>query len=1215
VTPERWKQIKAAFQTAADLNSGERTAFLDQVCAGDPELRKQVESLLHARDEAGDFIEAPALDPFAGGRVGAYRLIRKLGQGGMGTVYLAARADGQFEHRVAVKIVKRGMDTDFILDRFRNERQILASLDHPNIGRLLDGGATEDGLPYFVMELIEGEPIDDYCDGLRLSTPARLKLFCIVCGAVHYAHRNRVVHRDIKPGNILISAEGTPKLLDFGIAKILDSSDSSDATATSLRVMTPAYSSPEQIRGETITPASDIYSLGVLLYELLTGQRPYQLKGRAPHEVAQVICEEPPSRPSIAVSRTTQITTGDGTTVTITPESVSRTRDCEPASLRRTLAGDLDSIVLQALRKEPEERYASAEDLSEDVRRYLEGLPVRARKDSAVYRFGKFVRRRVGAAVAVSVCVVSLGVGAYSWRARLAADSVDHGQAARNRLSVAVIGFRNLSDRPEAAWLGTALSEMMSTELASGEKLRAIPGESVSTLKLELAIDDAESFGKETLRRIHNNLGADYVVAGSYFAPREPGKPIRVDIRLQDTTAGETVASIADTTSEGDLAVLVGRTGAQLREKLGAGRVSSSALRASLPANPEAVRYYSEGLNKLRFFDAIAARDLLQKAAGLDPRHALTHSALALALTSLGDDGKAKAEAKLADSLSAGLPREERLFVEGQYHETTGSWDKAADSYRALFGFFPDSLDYGLRLAAAQTAGGKAKESLRTLDELRKLPPPAAGDPRIDLEEAYAAAAISDFERQRAAAARAAERGIANGSRILVGNARVQEGIALGEMGQQEKAGIALQEARRIYTEAGHRRGESLALSALASTRMRLGDLENASRLHQESLAISRRIGNKTGIARSLNSLAVILKQRGDYEGAKKLYREALALRREAGDRGGLAAPLNNLANALLEQGELTEAKQLYGESLAIARESGERRAIARALHNLALVLYYQGDLAGAKGLNQESITIRREINDVSGLAMAHHSVADVLIDQGDLVAAKQAAEEALADMRKTGNKRGVTYALSALGKIASASDLVAASRLHQEALALRVELKAKNTEAESWLLLAKIALQEGRLQRAAALARQAADEFHRERAVHTELEAQSVVVLTLAAQGRIADAQRLLDKMKPELQNLEFRRIRIACDMAAMRVAFAAGRRDEAMRSLEALLLETIQLGFLGIQFDIRLMLGDIEKRSGETQRGVGRLMALEREAEAKGFQLVARKAAAARQ
>ena len=1219
VTPERWKQIKAAFQTAAELSTGQRTAFLDQACAGEPELRKEVEALLHAIDDVGDFIETPALEPFAGRRVGPYRLIRELGQGGMGTVYLAARADDQFEQQVAVKIVKRGMDTDFILRRFRNERQILAGLDHPNIGRLLDGGATEDGLPYFVMELIEGgKPIDDYCDARQLSTAERLKVFRIVCGAVHYAHRKLVVHRDIKPGNILISGEGMPKLLDFGIAKILhpdESGDASDPTVTSFRIMTPAYSSPEQVRGETITPSSDIYSLGVLLYELLTGHRPYQLKGRAPHEVAQVICEEHPSRPSAAVSRSEDITTGDGATVTITPESVSRTRDGEPGKLRRILSGDLDSIVLQALRKEPERRYASAEDFSEDIRRYLEGLPVRARKDSAVYRAGKFLRRHVSAAVAAVACVAALGVGAYTWRAQPATDPPDGRQAARNRHSVAVFGFRNLSGSPEAAWLGTALSEMMSTELASGEKLRAISGENVATLKLELGIGDTESFGKETLSHIHENLGADYVVAGSYFAPHEPGRPIRVDIRLQDTAAGETIASLTDTAAGADLSALVARSGAQLREKLGAGRAPSSALRASLPANPEALRYYSEGLNRLRIFDTMAARGLLQKAANLDPRHALTHSALALALTSLGDDAKAKAEAKLAYSLSTGLPREERLFVEGRYYETIGSRDKTTDIYRALYGFFPDSVDYGLRLAAAQTDSGKAKEALATLDELRKLPSPAADDPRIDLEEANAASAISDFERQRAAAARAAQRGIANGSRILVARARVQEGRALGEMGQQEQAKVALQEARRIYVEAGHRRGEALAISALAAVIGRLGDWENARRLHEESLAISRKIGSMIGIASSLNSLAVILKQKGDYEGAKKLYREALALRREIGDRSTLAAPMNNLANALLEQGELPEAKELYTESLAIARESGEKRAIARAVHNLALVMYFQGDLNGARALNQESISIRREINDVSGLGMARHSVAEVLIDQGELVAAKQAEEEALAIKRKTGEKRGIAYALFGLGKIALASgDLAAAARLHQEALAMRVELKAKNTEAESRLALAEISLEEGRYPQAYTLARQAAEEFHREKAVHTELQAQSLMALTRVAQRRVADAQRLMDNMKPQIKKLEYRGIRIGCDIAAARVAAAAGKREDSTKALEALLLEATQVGFLGMQFDIRLVLGDIEKRSGETRRGEARLVALEREATAKGFGLIARKAAAAR-
>ena len=351
-------------------------------------------------------------------RIGAYKLIREIGSGGMGSVYLAERDDDEFQKRVAIKLVKRGMDSEFIVRRFRNERQILASLDHTNIAQLLDGGTTEDGRPYFVMEYIEGQAITRYCDDNRLSTAERLRIFCDVCAAVHYAHQNLVIHRDIKPQNILVTAEGTPKLLDFGIAKLLNPDSSSytvEITGASVRLMTPEYASPEQVRSEQITTATDVYSLGVLLYELLTGRRPYRITSRSPLDLLRIICEEQPDKPSTAVGHTKTETAPDGQTVVeITPELVGRNRRSQPDKLRRRLKGDIDNIVLMAMRKEPQRRYASADQFANDIKRHLAGLPVIARKDTLAYRSGKFVRRNRAAVAAVFLIFAVLVAGVVS---------------------------------------------------------------------------------------------------------------------------------------------------------------------------------------------------------------------------------------------------------------------------------------------------------------------------------------------------------------------------------------------------------------------------------------------------------------------------------------------------------------------------------------------------------------------------------------------------------------------------------------------------------------------------------------------------------------------------------------------------------------------------------------------------------------------------------
>lgn len=393
MTPERWQQVEEIFQTALDLPSANRASYLSKACGEDLSLRKQVVNLLAYHESAerpfDNLIPAAAqakpddtladeVDPMIGRRIGAYRIEREIGRGGMGAVYEATRADKEFTKRVAIKLVKRGMDTDFILRRFRKERQILAALDHPNIALLLDGGTTDDNLPYFVMEFIEGSPLYQYCDEHRLNIAGRLNLFLSICDAAHYAHQKQVVHRDIKPSNVFVTSEGSPKLLDFGIAKLLNpelaGDITHDPTATAMRLMTPEYASPEQVQGAPIGPAADVYSLGVLLYELLTGHRPYFLGNRAPHEIARVICEESPVPLSVIITRPYGLLPRGNERTTL--EHVYTARNASIEVLRRDLSGELETIVMRALRKEPEWRYQTAKQLRDDIAAYLAGQPL-----------------------------------------------------------------------------------------------------------------------------------------------------------------------------------------------------------------------------------------------------------------------------------------------------------------------------------------------------------------------------------------------------------------------------------------------------------------------------------------------------------------------------------------------------------------------------------------------------------------------------------------------------------------------------------------------------------------------------------------------------------------------------------------------------------------------------------------------------------------------
>jgi len=418
VDPARWQKIKDTFAAALELDAGAQPAFLAQACAGDADLLNEVQTLLRAHTNSGDFIERPALEgvlghelgfgrrSWIGRRAGVYRIVAEIGSGGMGEVYRAVRDDDEYQKEVAVKVLRSGFDTHSLLKRFKVEKQILATLDHPNIAKLLDGGNTEEGLPFLVMDYIEGSPIDAYCATHRLRIRRRLDLFLALCRAVQHVHQHLMIHGDLKCSNVLVKDDGTVKLLDFGIARLLTPAapaSTIDAAPTTLFALTPDYASPEQIRGGLITTASDVYSLGVMLFRLLTGRLPYRLPHGAAYQLAAQICEVEPPPPSSVLR-------------------ASAKKASDTPILWRELAGDLDNIILRALEKDPARRYQGVDELSADIDRHLQGFPVKARQAGAPYRLAKFLRRNHMAVLAASLIGLALlgGIMATSWQARVA---------------------------------------------------------------------------------------------------------------------------------------------------------------------------------------------------------------------------------------------------------------------------------------------------------------------------------------------------------------------------------------------------------------------------------------------------------------------------------------------------------------------------------------------------------------------------------------------------------------------------------------------------------------------------------------------------------------------------------------------------------------------------------------------------------------------------
>jgi tetratricopeptide (TPR) repeat protein len=603
-----WQRVEEVFLSALEQPTENRVAYLRSVCAGDENLHSEVEAMLRSHEQAGDFMERPAyqinaqlLDQETGAlqsgeTLGDYKIISLLGVGGMGEVYLAE--DTKLDRRVAVKLVKVGLGRADLLRHFRREEKILAGLTHPNIARLYGGAVTADGIPYFVMEYVEGERLDCYCSARKLKLPERLELFRRTCSAISYAHQHLVIHRDIKPANIRVTAEGEPKLLDFGIAKLINPHAESmrEPTMTLERVMTPEYASPEQVRGEEITTASDVYSLGVVLYELLTGQRPYRFKTRQPNEIARAISEDEAPRPSTVLTRQ------NPSTVIVNP---------------RSLRGDLDNIVSMAMRKEASRRYASVAQFSEDIRRHMDGLPVVARKDTVGYRSAKYIRRhRVGVAAAalVSAAIIAALIASL-WEARQA--RVQRGQARAQR---------DIAQR-----INTFLQDMLA---AAAPEVKGVD------VKVADLLDEASARAKKELVGQPDVMADVLMILGrTYLSLEKPDKaepPLRAALEASLRANSELHPTTATTMG------WLGLDLVYLHKTVEAEQISRKAVELQRKLHPRGnedlgVALYALGYSLIAQNQPKAAQPLLKEAADLIKKHlGETHGYYVATLTMLG---------------------------------------------------------------------------------------------------------------------------------------------------------------------------------------------------------------------------------------------------------------------------------------------------------------------------------------------------------------------------------------------------------------------------------------------------------------------------------------------------------------------------------------------------------------------------------------------------
>jgi tetratricopeptide (TPR) repeat protein len=1082
-------------------------------------------------------------------RFGHYEILEKLGVGGMGVVYRAR--DLTLRREVAIKVLRGSAATDpERLARFEQEARSASALNHPNIVTIYEVGSAEN-VRYIAMELVEGRTLRDILAQGPLVTRRALQLAAQAAGGLAQAHDAGIVHRDLKPENIMVTADGRVKILDFGLAKLVppvddeattESGDSPD-TGPGRILGTVGYMSPEQAEGRPLDFRSDQFSCGAILYEMATGRPAFRRPSR-PQTLAAIVEEDPPA--------------------------IATVNPAVPAPLRW--------IIERCLAKEPSERYGSTRDMARDLENvlvHLAEVSPGSRPPGVERRAGTRRTRTVVLAVAGAVAVAAGAIGVAEWIRSRGADvatreaPVAPGIPARR--SVAVLGFKNLSGSPEAAWLSTALAEMLTTELAAGGRLRTIPGENIGRMKMELSLSEAESLAQDTLAKVGRNLGTDMVLLGSYLTL--PEDQIRVDLRLQDIGAGETVTALAENGTERGLVELVTRAGSRLRQAIGVEEPSAAeigALAAGAPTTLEAQRLYAEGLAKLRRLEGLAARDVLERAAAADAKSPMVHLALADAWTMLGYDAKAKDEARKAFDLSGGLSREERLSIEGRYRESSGEWDKAIEIYGGLLAFFPDNVEYGLRLASAQSTAGKGKEALATLARLRGLPRSGSQDPRIDLTEAAVAQALGDFKLQQAMASSAAAKGRARGARLLLARARLREAYALDRLGEVPRASVAAEEARKIYADAGDRGGLASALSSIGNLSWDHGDLERARTTWEECLAIRRQTGYRYGVAASLHNVGLVLWEQGDLSGARRNLEEGYAIDLELGDRSEIAVDRENIAGLLTEMGDLAAATRMGDQAVALALEIGDKTETALASMRLARIRHLEGDLASAETKYREILPVLRErgIRD---------SVAETLFQLGDLLEAR--------------------------------ADLAGAGRLHGEASDIRTDLRAAFTTAKSQVALANLAIEGGRPAAAPDRLRPAIAMFAAQKAADWEAYAQTVLARSLLVAGKPAEALRTVERAMALSGRSQSPHVRLTIAATAGRVHAANGRTDDALHSLETALGEATRLRLLGLQLELRLARAEIQASQRNAAKDLERLVP---EARAKGFELVARKAEA---
>lgn len=967
-------RLEALFDAALDVPVERRQAWLDEACAADAELRAEIESLLRSHDRAQGFLGrsameedpelASSVDPMIGVTLGPYRIVERIGEGGMGSVYAAERDDNRFDRRVAVKLIRRGLNTQEILSRFDRERRVLANLSHPNIAGLLDAGALPDGSPYFVMEYIQGERLDEYCDRRQLSVPKRIELFRTVCDAVAYAHQNLVVHRDLKPANILVTESGEVKLLDFGVAKMLggEQQQRAEYTITVERRLTPAYASPEQVRGEPVTTASDVYSLAVILYELLTGSRPYRLDTDSWRELEEAICDAQPTRPSVVIQSPKTVDS------TVSTQEISRLRGVDPMRLRRLLKGDIEWVVLKALRKEPARRYATVQQLGDDLGRIGDSLPVLARPDTLGYRVNRFVRRNRAGVAWAALLAVSLVVASAISINLAVSESAARGAEAQQRLLAETERDRAIAAEVESQRRAQELEQVASFQADQFEGIdintmgQRILAQTLASARLEAELSGA---GDARLAELENDLyrvldGVNFANVArdaldeAVFGPalesisvRFADQP-RVRAALLESVAGAmaSVGMIEQAESQMEIAVALRRSeyGDQAIETLDAlAQLGNLRTQIGDPQGAEA-----------DYLEALAGYELVL---GASSRQAISaRNSLGAAAQAQGDIGKAKAfyeEALDRARMHLGNDDQTTLSIinnlafltldAGELDEAEPYFNEALERTRALYG--NSDLATARRIHALgvfRLTQGRYDESLELLSQGYGVMRTELGDGHpdvitamIDIARAYFGLARYEESEAYASMAYDLALGITDNHRHIQRALNTRGRVAMARRNYEEAEAIVNEEIERLSSQFGpdHAR-VSTAQGNLALILFRAGKVAESEELLREAYEAqveARGAGHPMALS-LLNNLGGVVRHQGRLEEADRFLRDAYAGRKAALGPGHphTLQTLRQIVSLTEQMGEPEERYRLLAE-LAEAEAAVREVELARA--------------------------------------------------------------------------------------------------------------------------------------------------------------------------------------------------------------------------------------------------------------------------------------------